>query len=143
MGMRKMWTVVLALGLFACDSDSESPDTASGTETTAPDTDSGDTTGNSTDASASGETTADSSDSGATDDPYGMCSEEAQCPVEGSRCPGSSQTCTPPCAEAADCPAVMGFSVECVSETCSIPCSVSTPCPAGMTCLAGITCGYS
>jgi hypothetical protein len=79
-----------------------------------------------------------------TDDPYGPCQSEADCPVADSRCAGSSQTCSPPCMDIGDCPAAMEGNnpLLCTGGQCGISCEATMPCPTGMTCQANIQCTW-
>jgi len=131
------WLLALLLTFtLSCGDDDDKDDSDDG----------GTSADGSDDGSGSGDDGSDSSDSGGdgggTDNPYGPCETEADCPIEGSRCPASSGGCLPPCTDVSECPEVPGYSLVCEGDTCSIPCSVSDPCPTGMTCLAGITCGW-
>lgn len=130
-------TLFLALTLSCGDDDDDNDDSDDGGTSA----DGGDGSGTGDDGSDGSGTGGDGGDGG-TDNPYGPCETEADCPIEGSRCAASSGGCLPPCTDVSECPEVPGYSVVCEGDTCSIPCSVSDPCPTGMTCLAGITCGW-
>lgn len=87
-------------------------------------------------------TTGGTATGGGADGPYGACEDDAECPVAGSRCPGSSGGCLPPCTMDSDCPAIDGGVPMCLNDVCTLPCQQGA-CPAGMTCIAGVTCGYT
>jgi hypothetical protein len=130
------WLLTLLLSFtLSCGDDDDDNDDGGDGGTSADGGDDGSATGDDGSGGSGG-------DGGGTDDPYGPCETEADCPIEGSRCPASSGGCLPPCTDVSECPEVPGYSLVCEGDTCSIPCSVSDPCPTGMTCLAGITCGW-
>jgi hypothetical protein len=136
---RAPWLFTLFLVLApSCGDDEDDNDDSGDGGTSADGGDDGSGTGGDDGSDGSGT----GGDGGGTDNPYGPCETEADCPIEGSRCPGSSGGCLPPCTDVSECPEVPGFEVVCEGDTCSIPCSVSDPCPTGMQCLAGITCGW-
>jgi hypothetical protein len=135
------WLLTLFLVLApSCGNDDD--DTDDGGDGTSADGGGDDGSGTGGDDGSDGSGSGGDGGDGGTDDPYGPCETEADCPIEGSRCPGSSGACSPPCTDVSECPEVPGFEVTCVGETCSITCSVSEPCPTGMQCLAGVTCGW-